>query len=225
MKTYIVKLNNNHQKIILDCLGVYKSLFMKDLQSIIQFIYKESNEKWLHNISDNENWLHNEKKFDEFRLGCECDFTELINQIDLIYTIVNQDVCNESEVLIKSFTEIEISKIINALDFALRIICGQLLEICNVLNFISPLHIKLNRDKIESIVKDVKMLVFKNLSFYASHGIYGIDTPMNARIGFEMIQVLRHEIWENSVEKKQHIVSAVPVHHETGFPLIEIAQC
>ena len=204
-------MNDEHRAIIIESLELNKSILRYDFPSIIDYILKQTNEKWLRGeIELNHASILSSDLQNEVNQIEKTDFSSGINNLDNVQAKMNQ----------KIFSEYEVQTIINALDCSSRLICGQILEVANVLNFATSKHVDI--DIVESIMGKIKLLIFKALSLHASYGIYNDNTPIKARIGYEMIQVLRHEIWKNSENQISYIVSAYPVHHETGFPLIGI---
>jgi hypothetical protein len=141
------------------------------------------------------------------------DSSKVLKKIDDVLGKVNQEI----------FSENEIHTMLSALDLSSRIICGQLFEISNVFRFSTAESLDI--EEIENIMKEIKLQMFTNMGVYASYGIYCDSTPIKPKICYEMIQVLRHELWKNLKDRPEYTVAAYPVRHETGFPLIKAVLC
>ena len=171
-------MNDEHQKIIIESLELNKSLLNFDFNTIVQFVIRETNKEWLNDrLGD---ILFKDRFPDYIQEAIEKiekpDMSQAIStpitlKIDDVLLEINHDV----------FAEREVCTMMNALDLSSRVVCGQLLEVSNVLNF-SVARFN-DVDVVEKIMRDIKALVFKNLGAYASYGIYNNGTPLKAQIG------------------------------------------
>jgi hypothetical protein len=89
-------------------------------------------------------------------------------------------------------TEKQAQTIINALDLVGRLELGQIKEIVNP--WTSPLSITPS-DKIDVLIKELKKELFPELDENAYYSIYNKEhVSDSARIGYDLIQVIRHSI-------------------------------
>jgi hypothetical protein len=215
IKHYKLTMNDEHRNLIIESLNLNKALFNFYFHTIIEFVISEANEKWIVPDCD-QDWGFGAicKTIEDFKYEFgelkNLDLSSTIERFDGVIGKIDQEIFSDNEICI----------IINSLDFSSRIICGQLLEISNVLRFSTIKTIETGW--LELFIGVIKSSLFPELNLHASYSIYDTDTPLKPRICYEIIQVLRHEIWKNTEDRYEHVVSASPVHHETEFPLIEI---
>jgi len=217
MNYYLLSTIDNHDTIITESLQLLISTLNLDLFPIIKFIRSYSNPFWLHTNSTllplNYQPIPNDHLNDFIQ--------DLLNNIKKPNILAIPKIENTLTKFTKPhriLSDAEIKIIIDALDFSLRMLLGQLQEIPNIINFNST---DFDPNSLNDITFHIKCMLFKDLTQYASYGIYNHDTPIIPRITYEMVQVLRHELWQHD-QNKSNTVAASPVNHESNFPLIKI---
>ena len=116
--------------------------------------------------------------------------------------------------------EKQIEILVESLDLYSRLPSGQFDEIFFKMLGLGKLT---NRTEFEKISKQLKELYFPELSENEFYGIHQDSVSEDARIGFDMIQVLRHKLsWDKEPEGGITVNFHEPMKTSTKENLIEI---
>jgi hypothetical protein len=90
----------------------------------------------------------------------------------------------------------------NALDFYSRFLMGQFEEIDRKMVEFSDYWKDFDkRDKIEELIKELRDLIYPELKGYAHWGISNQNCPIDSKNAYDIIQVLRYELWKFKDDK------------------------
>lgn len=117
------------------------------------------------------------------------------------------------------------AQIINsALDLYSRLLCG---ELSTLTTFFAKHNsdLDLPHDELFSILREIKSLVFPDLSAsnYCVYGIYQEEAPEQAKVAYDLFQVIRNHIaWKNKPEGGIEVDFHEPMNTSEKTPLAKI---
>lgn len=98
-----------------------------------------------------------------------------------------------------------------ALDFYSRFIMGQFEQIDRLMiNHSDFWRDYDNRERLDSLIKEMRDIIYPELKGYAHWGIFNDRCPQESKIAYDIIQVLRHELWKIKDDKRNFTVDANP---------------
>lgn len=98
-----------------------------------------------------------------------------------------------------------------ALDFYSRFLMGQFRQIDSLMVNHSDFWEDWNkRERLEEIIREMRDIIYPELNGCDSWGIYNIKCPRESKIAYDIIQVLRHELWKSKEEKTRYTNDAYP---------------
>jgi len=100
-------------------------------------------------------------------------------------------------------TEQQARVVVQALDFWSRMFLGQVEEI--------KWHPAVQGRKsmaLDSLLRQLKPVIFPELSSHAYFGIHSDKVPDEARQAFDILQVIRHQMWISNGREPRYVVDA-----------------
>jgi len=119
--------------------------------------------------------------------------------------------------------EVQAQVIQSALDLYSRLGIGQVEEMSTNFGIFGDQLMKLtedDRDKIKTLNKEFKQILFPNLDGNSYYGIYSDKVPKNSKISYDIIQVMRNKIAFSKNPKGGHTTdfgTPIKSSHETEF--------
>ena len=96
-----------------------------------------------------------------------------------------------------------------ALDFYSRFIMGQFEEIDRLMiNHSKFWEDYDSRERLGELIKEMRNIIYPQLNGYAHWGIYSINCPQESKVAYDIIQVLRHELWKNQDDRPNWTVDS-----------------
>jgi len=96
-----------------------------------------------------------------------------------------------------------------ALDFYSRFLMGQFERIDDLMMWKSNYSKDQQKsERLNALISEMRDIIYPELNGYAHWGIFNPKCPEESKVAYDVIQVLRHELWKLDPDKRYSTVDA-----------------